>query len=356
MSRPHILIAGGGVAGCATAIALAGHGFRTTILQHAPDSRAPFGETLAPTIRHPLTQLNLWHRFVEDGHHPSHGTYSAWGSPALYSNDFLFHPHGSGWHIDRPRFDRMLLQAAQDCGTAIVHRRLTHLRKTGPGWHVTLDDATTLDIGIVVDATGRASAIARRLGARRVAFDNLIASARFYHLPDGPADSFTLIESTPHGWWYSALLPRSRMVVASFTHPTQREAIAAGPHTRARLDRARPASPPVTCAANSSCLHAAAGPGWLAVGDASSTWDPLSSQGIAQALRSALSAADAVAASCAGNPGAIPGYAESERAHFTRYLQVRSHYYCRETRWSGSPFWAQSRQLIPAQRTQGLCG
>jgi hypothetical protein len=34
--------------------------------------------------------------------------YSAWGSDKVYSNDFIFHPYGVGWHIDRTCFDGML--------------------------------------------------------------------------------------------------------------------------------------------------------------------------------------------------------------------------------------------------------
>jgi flavin-dependent dehydrogenase len=41
-------------------------------------------------------------------------------------------------------------------------------------------------------------------------------------------------------------------------------------------------------------LDRAAGRAWIAVGDTASTWDPLSSQGIVEALRSGTSAATSV--------------------------------------------------------------
>jgi hypothetical protein len=55
-------------------------------------------------------------RFQNDGHLPSHGIQAAWGSAELFDTDFIFNPYGTGWHLDRRRFDAMLASHADQCG------------------------------------------------------------------------------------------------------------------------------------------------------------------------------------------------------------------------------------------------
>jgi hypothetical protein len=62
--------------------------------------------------------------------------------------------------------------------------------------------------------------VARRQGARRRADDRLIAFCTSFRPaasepPD--RDSRTLIESSVDGWWYTALIPSGRRIVAYFS-------------------------------------------------------------------------------------------------------------------------------------------
>ena len=70
----------------------------------------------------------------------------------------------------------------------------------------------------------------------------------------------------------------------------------------------RPDGPGGYCAAHSSWIEAASGPGWLAVGDAALACDPLSSQGLFNALYSALMAANALRRALAGDTDALTDY------------------------------------------------
>ena len=54
-----------------------------------------------------------------------------------------------------------------------------------------------------------------------------------------------------------------------------RELLAYAPHTRARIAASGPAGPPTMVTASTSLLHPISGPGWIAVGDAATTYDPL---------------------------------------------------------------------------------
>jgi flavin-dependent dehydrogenase len=351
------VILGSGAAGCATALALARRGASAVVIDRAVCSQERIGETLAPSIRSTLAELGVWARFQQDGHARSCGVHSMWGSDKLRSHDFVFHPYGVGWHIDRIRFDRMLAAAAHEAG-AVYYRnvRLAGRRATESGWDVEVlekQQRIRLSAKVLVDATGRAASIARRMGATQVKLDRLIGITRFYRVApsDRAADSFTLLEAVPQGWWYSAFLPRDRLVVVSFTDPELRHNVAPAPHTQARMAGCVPVSEPIFCAAHSACLDRAAGRGWLAVGDAASAWDPLSSQGIAKALRSGVTAADAIVEYLSGDTAAMARYAISAQAIFQQYLNAYGHYYRREMRWPDALFWRRRHALRAPEAT-----
>jgi flavin-dependent dehydrogenase len=344
-----VLIAGGGVAGCAAAIGLAPRGFSVGVLDRSHPCRDHIGETLAPSIRGPLAELGLWSQFLADGHAPCYGTYSAWGTPELYSNDFLFHPNGTGWQVNRELFDAMLVRAAGEAGAVFYPGAAPdRIEETSAGWNVTVrshEGRLQLTARFLIDATGRSACVARRMGARRITMDRGVAIARCYDLAPGQTapHSFMLVEASENGWWYSALLPSGQVAALFFTDPEYRHRADMPAHTAARLYGSRCAAEPRVYAASSSCLDHTAGPNWLALGDAASTWDPLSSQGIAKALQSSAAAVGVVSRRMAGDARAALDYDGEARAQFARYLVARQYYYGREKRWPASLFW-QRRQ------------
>ncbi|MGC2697329.1 MAG: tryptophan 7-halogenase, partial [Candidatus Angelobacter sp.] len=95
-----------------------------------------------------------------------------------------------------------------------------------------------------------------------------------------------------------------------------------------------------------------AGDHWLAAGDAASTFDPLSSQGIMKAMRSALRAAQAIVRHLRGRGTALAQYAELVEREYDRYLDARAAYYRLEQRWPDSPFWQQRQEKMPFQPLQ----
>jgi flavin-dependent dehydrogenase len=76
------------------------------------------------------------------------------------------------------------------------------------------------------------------------------------------------------------------------------------------------------------------------VGDAASTCDPVTAQGIVKALCDGEAAADAIAAYLAGAGDApLLAYQDGVFARFRDYLRLRRHLYERERRWPQAPFW-----------------
>ena len=107
-----LVIIGGGPAGAAAAITLASKGFRIAIIERSNYSMLRIGETLPPSISRFLIDLGVWNLFLKGDHIKSFAIRSAWGSKKLHDSIHIYNPYGSGWHINRTRFDEMLIK---DC-------------------------------------------------------------------------------------------------------------------------------------------------------------------------------------------------------------------------------------------------
>ncbi|HMF93951.1 MAG TPA: FAD-dependent monooxygenase [Vicinamibacterales bacterium] len=351
------VVVGGGPAGAATAIALGQRGLSAAIVERAAEPVARVGETLPPDVRRSLEALGVWDAFAADDHDPAIGNRSYWGTSDAGDLHFIATPYGSGWHIDRRRFEQMLLAMARSRGVVVLPGRQLHaVSGDRHGWRVRIPEA--LNARFLVDATGRASAVARLCGVHRLSIDQLVGATLFLERLDrsagGRADphgQFTMIEATPDGWWYSAPLPQRRLVVACMTDADLAARaslrgtdgwLSEACRTRATRDRMSAfvvRGTPRLASANTSRLASVVGPSWLAVGDAAVSFDPLSSQGIVTALECAIDAAAAIAGHLSGDSAALSQYALRITDRYRRYLVERAQYYGMERRWPGSPFW-----------------
>ncbi len=324
------------------------------------------GESLPAAARRLLRDLGLWQDFQNQGHAPCYGARSLWGGPEPVSADSIRDPDGPGWHLDRNRFDVWLRQWASHRGAALVApARASDVCPSAEGWRLALirhGRSISVATRFVVDAGGRAAPVARALGHRREAADRLVC--RWCHgVASGDAGT-TVTIAEPDGWWYTAPLPHGRRVLAFHTDADL--AVAKDLDGTAKLlTRARGQADlaallaavnfqPMTragyCAAHSSRTARSAGPGWLAVGDAALACDPLSSQGLFNALYSGLMAARALRRALAGDVGALANYqrtidriADAYRAHLAAW-------YALELRWPDQPFWARRHAQMPVGR------
>jgi flavin-dependent dehydrogenase len=344
MQHFDVVAVGGGPAGTATTLALARRGFKTALVERTEDPPPRAGETLPGAVRNALLHLGVLDRFLADDHDPAVGNRSCWGSDEVEEVHFIHSAYGTGWHIDRQRFERMLLAAAEESGVTLVRgASLDALSFDGSTWRVRAG-SSELNARYVIDATGRASTVARICGADRVAIDQLVGITAFFSSngADDPQGKFTFIEASEHGWWYSAPLPGARLVVAYFTDSdladvAQWNALLPK-YTRERIAAYTLAVPPRVASANTARLSSVIGPAWLVVGDSAVSFDPLSSQGILSALESALDAAQAIASN------QLDRYAELVTERYRDYLVNRARYYAVEKRWPDSPFWMRRQK------------
>jgi flavin-dependent dehydrogenase len=356
--RYKTIILGGGPAGCAAAIRLARDGQEVALIERSRYETPRIGELLPPIAGIQLQRLGVAEACLTQI--PSSGIVSLWGSSQPYENDFIFSPYGNGWHLDRRGFDESLAELARRAGATVYSgSKVSSISQSDDGhWQVEVNTgATNLDLAgsFLIDATGRARMVARRIGARPLQEDRLIGVVFGFSLPEGwEGDRRMWLESEENGWWYSAVLPEQRMVVAYMTDADMlpSEARRAGfsepffhrsLQTHFRLPEGlQPRTVRIVSAA-SYCMDRIAGHNWAAVGDAAMSWDPLSGYGITKALESGSRAADAILQVGNSKNSALDDYANWGFRQFAGYRRACAEYYRAERRWTNSCFW-QRRQ------------
>jgi flavin-dependent dehydrogenase len=205
----------------------------------------------------------------------------------------------------------------------------------------------TIRARFVIDASGRQASFASKCGARPQVDDRLIGVCGL--LPASGIDASTLVEAQPDGWWYSSLVPGSRVIVAwmSDADLVREQRLCDPTRWLARLDRSEHTRARVSGGlleslrvwpAHSQRLDRVHGDGWVAAGDAATTYDPLSSLGILKALR-AGKVASFVALDALEERDSAGRYEKLVAAEYANYCETKRRFYSQEQRWPKSPFW-----------------
>ncbi|MBB5019178.1 flavin-dependent dehydrogenase [Chitinivorax tropicus] len=359
MLRTDVLILGAGPAGATAALNLAGT-CDVLMVERLATPTPRIGESLPSAASRLLANMGLWEDFQCQGYAPSDGNRSAWNGIAT-EQGFLHTPNGHGWHLERAKFERWLRQHALDRGAALLTTSImTGVTAHPDGWTVQLNTAAgacRAQARILIDASGRSANLARKLGARQQKQDKLVCGWLYGRDPHPTADTRSLIESTAAGWWYTASLPDQQRVLAFHTDsdlPAAR-AMRTSSWLKQQAMRLETVGSLLKSsgftsqdeikltAAHSAILTPGAGPRWFAVGDAALSFNPLSSQGLFNALYTGLAAANATHRMLQGDPTALADYQRELTNIANRYQRHLDFWYGEEQRWAGSLFW-QRRQ------------
>ena len=220
-----------------------------------------------------------------------------------------------------------------------------------------------------MDAGGRAASLSHKLGACRLVHADLLGYYRKLPL-EKPLPAASFIEARPAGWWYAAPLADKRLAAVFMTTPAigragglnkvkqwQRE-LAGTLHMKQMIGSDQTETVR-TFLADSSLMDSdgcgQAEKGWLAVGDAVCTWDPLSSQGIYKALSQGQWASHAIQNHMEGNPEGLKKYRQLVELEYDAYLKNLYTFYRQETRWPDASFWRTMQGSISLAPDDRLC-
>lgn len=356
MQAFEVLIVGAGPAGATAALNLAPT--RSVCLIDQRSEITPrIGESLPPAARRLLGDMGLFQDFLAQEHAPCFGNRAAWGSSEPMETDFLRDPEGHGWHLDRARFDAWLRVIAVERGAVLLAPvGVRSIERDGGRWQVELvapERRLHVAADFLIDAAGRAAPVATRMGAKRQTSDHLVCGWIHGAARNVGADAaLTYVEASEDGWWYTAAIPQGRRVLAFHTDadlPAAREA--ANPDSllaRARMsgELARllaecgfaPQRSGLT-AAHTMAIDPCGGDAWIAAGDAALSCDPLSSQGLLNALFTGLAAAEAADRHLSRAQDAVPEYVDTIAGIRRAYTRHLAFYYQVENRWPHAPFW-----------------
>ncbi|HET7641010.1 MAG TPA: hypothetical protein VFK47_20035 [Ktedonobacteraceae bacterium] len=191
------------------------------------------------------------------------------------------------------------------------------------------------------------------LGANRTIFDRLVGVAVQFCDDNAKSSCYTLVESTPEWWWYSAPVSTDRSVVILMTDgdlvrlhdvdtlPNWQKALNRTKLTKGRFNCCSVCWGPRIFSSVSQRIMKITGDSkpWLAVGDAALWVDPISGNGVIRALRMAQEAAATTLAVLNDNKEAISEYEAQRNVECTKFLIERAMYYDMEERWPDATFW-----------------
>lgn len=266
--------------------------------------------------------------------------------------------------IDRQTLDYGIWQDLKNAGVELIDARIKAVSLDGPAVQVseTRGDAEVQQItaDFLVEARGRSAASAH---LPRVRGAETVSLLQYWQgeacVPQSAAVSFE------DGWAWMAMTDTGKRYlqltfdVASANLPPKAEMLDFCIERLKRLPQAQPfmqnaqptgefyarTSTPILC-------EEVVGDNWIRVGDAAMAVDPLSGNGIFQALSSALQA-PAVINTLLSSPDNAELAKQFHQARvsalFYRFARIGRDFYGMETQWPEQPFWQQRCQWPDAQ-------
>lgn len=322
------------------------------------------GEIIDPALHGALDSLGLQDSFRQLGFPMLAGNVAIWDSHEERDTPAVRNPYGHGVLIDRSVFETWLLEGVRQSGAEVFAGATgLHSARCGASWRLQ-SDSFDIKAGFAVEATGR-SAGQVAPPARRHA-DHLVCLLAY---PEAPADFLDCrlhLEAADNGWWYCALLPGRKLVVALMV---DREALVGQgaasrsqwfwseyektkllPRLLARSQLNEPHCRVRGYPAGSSLRCKLGGAGWMVIGDAAASYDPLFGRGVPVAL--AKGSASARLLMCGPDlDRQAQRYANTELETFEQYLAEQRTTYQRAGAIRETRFW-QSWQ-VPEERGRG---
>ena len=362
--KTDILIIGGGIAGCIAAISLVEF-YQVTLIDKLVVSKEKIGESLAPAANRILKELDLLdelEREIGSLYKKNMGMQSYWGNSQVHIVDHMRNPDGFVRSLNRKAFEDFLRMSAEKRGVRCIWNAKLQHSSFESVWKVQINsneeksEPVHILASYVIDASGRQSHFAKSLGVKRHVEDKLMAC--WISLPNTKENTMSTISASENGWWYSAIVPNNRRVIAFHTDSdlidknrlkTIESFLLLAKENKEISDLITVQQDAITfhgtVAANSTRLEQVAGEQWAAIGDAALSFDPLSSQGMFNAMASAMQLSLLIR-QLKFTDKLAKKYAHQTHQIWSRYLEHKQIFYQAEARWKSSEFWRRRHHRL----------
>ena len=326
ISNGHpVVIAGGGPAGATMGAYLSMAGIENVILEAACHPRPHVGESMVTATTRIFDEIGFLPTLEREGFphkygaswHPIEGRQEFRIAFREFPQPGIHQDHT--YHMDRSRFDLLLLKHAEALGSKVIQgvRVRDCLYEEGRATGVTVDIAgstVNLPAAMVVDATGREALIGRKLGLKQKdpIFDQYAVHAWYEGVNRGRGESQDYIHiyflPVKMGWaWQIPITDRVTSIGVVAEREVFRESNADVASYMDQMIRSNPSLAEAMAGARrttelkregnySYSVRRFSGPGFVIVGDAARFVDPIFSSGVSVAMHSSKFAAEAIRA------------------------------------------------------------
>jgi flavin-dependent dehydrogenase len=350
-----VVVIGGGPAGASIASRLAKQGYAVVVIEASEFPRPHVGESLHAHVASLFDQLGLREQIESSGFLRPQAALVHWAGETRSRRDVA-----NGYQVDRARFDKILLQAATQSGAQIIQpaRVVTFEHLAERQWRLTVATAgeqKVIRTPFLVDASGRRG----YLPGRRAALQPATLALYAYWHNTGLEGAETRIEAGTEHWYWAAPLPDGSVNATVFVSPERcrnKGASSLKEHYLQLLDESQLLSECLrgqlkttvrACSATASRVLEPIGTDWIKIGEAALAYDPLSSQGVQNAMSSGLQGA-AVVNTLLSDPAAqqlaINFYRNRIDEAARQHAETAANFYWQQAQCTPLPFWLDRSQ------------
>ncbi|WP_052594064.1 NAD(P)/FAD-dependent oxidoreductase [Aureispira sp. CCB-QB1] len=301
-SKYDIAVIGGGPAGSTIAHQLTQFGYKVLLLEKAAFPRPHIGLSLSAGILHWLDLLEIRDIVAAKGFVSAKESKLLWASEHIVDKNF--DTDKAGWHVDRGVFDEILMNAAVKKGVDLLQgfKQLQLQLSPEEQWDISIKDATNKTINIqadfLVEASGRKPVVKNSI--KKAYLTKTLATYAYWRCNEVMcANSF--IEAIPNGWVWGAPVSEYDYLMCVFSdadfikkhaslNQFYNKSIECASLFPAQKYH-RKDSILNTCDATAYVDSQPISKQYIRVGDAAYSLDPIASQGVQKAIKSAFQGA-----------------------------------------------------------------
>lgn len=317
----NVIIIGGGPAGATTGCYLSKAGIPNTIIESSNHPRPHVGESMVTATTKVFKEIGFLESMERAGFVRKHG--ASWHPPRGKGNVRVSFSEikqdgvdqDYTYHVDRSKFDLMLLKHAERCGSKVVQgvhaKRVLFDNDFACGVRTSFGgNEVDLPASLIIDASGRQTLLGSQLRIKRndPQFNQYAVHAWFKNVDRGnsPNDIHVYFLPISRGWiWQIPITSEitSVGVVAekeAFKSVNKNpkawfeEQCKSSPEIARAMKNAQPETEFKAEADYSYQMESFVGNGWLLVGDAARFVDPIFSSGVSVAMHSGKFASEQI--------------------------------------------------------------